>query len=943
MTVEWLKSWLKLRDGEGRRLFPLLLLMFLTLTNLLLLKSMANSIFLTQLGADRLPQAYIYVAFVAGISTLLFTSLSRRYALTSLIQITQAITAILALGLILILRHSEPVGWQTYLLYVWSNLYGVVTVSQVYLLAGELFGLREAKRFFVWVGIAAISGGIFGGYLTGLLATLFSKTTVIFTTIGIAVACILLCQVLRYYSHRPERIAKKQTLNERWTNFWYPFHYLKHSKYLHLVAGMVGLAVLIAKLIEFEYSSFALEQYPDVEDLAAFFGFWLSTISLFSLLIQLLVTEPIIRRFGVSSSLQALPMGLTVAMLLFLLFPALWAIILARAVDGSLKQSLQKSSFELLLLPLPTDEKKFSKTFVDIFVDSLATGLSGVLLIVFLRQAEWSAQVVTVVILILLLVWLFINSRLSRAYLDIFRRKLEITDPDAPLSTLEYYTDKSAAALAGILQDGQVNEIRRALRRINHIKPQEKLTEPLIWLLDHPHSAIRAEALLCLANYQVLEIMEKVKWMLDHDPSVVVRAEALFYLISLQPRKAATELTYLLEDDNQTLANIALLTLVGEISGNDLLWDRLQIRHRLSSLIELIHIMPAGNHRQELIYLASKAIQDGRIEKYYGQLIEWLEDAQYDVRRSIIQAFEDIKAPIFLPALWQQFSLKQLPPHRIMAAITSYKESDLLPFLEERMKQSDDPNRTYIPKILVNLPTPRVVQFLLKWLNTSEQQLRDLVLQALSTIQLQRPGLSIDPQKVQDMLFQETRLFKRMYGILHIQLEHFPEDSSDLRQARESLLQLLEKRLDDNISRIFQLLNLRYATSDYLQIYTNLRSTDQARRDNALEFLENLLDPSLKQMILSVAEEVVVNWPFLERQQPREEYSNQDEYTCFEELLKLKDPHLMMRLLFVIRHIAYNDYRPLVEPLVTGRHPVVGIEAAETLRVLDERLTTEEE
>jgi len=130
MTVEWLKSWLKLRDGEGRRLFPLLLLMFLTLTNLLLLKSMANSIFLTQLGADRLPQAYIYVAFVAGISTLLFTSLSRRYALTSLIQITQAITAILALGLILILRHSEPVGWQTYLLYVWSNLYGVVTVSR---------------------------------------------------------------------------------------------------------------------------------------------------------------------------------------------------------------------------------------------------------------------------------------------------------------------------------------------------------------------------------------------------------------------------------------------------------------------------------------------------------------------------------------------------------------------------------------------------------------------------------------------------------------------------------------------------------------------------------------------------------------------------------------------------------------------------------------------
>lgn len=936
MILERLKSWLNLRDGEGRRLLPLLTLMFLTLTNLLLLKSMANSVFLTQLGAERLPQAYIYVAFVAGISTLLFTFLARRYSLTSLIQITQGLTAILALGFILILQGGEPVAWQIYLFYIWSNLYGVVTVSQVYLLAGELFGLREAKRFFVWIGIAAIGGGIFGGYLTGLLATLFSKSTVIFTTVGIAVACIILPQLLSSFSHRPQRTTKGKTLSKRWASFWYPFHYLKHSRYLHLVAGMVGLAVMIAKLIEFEYSSFALRAYPDVEELAAFFGFWLSTISLFSLLIQLLVTEPVIRRFGVSSSLQALPMALTGAMLLFLLFPALWAIILARAVDGSLKQSLQKSAFELLLLPLPTDEKKFSKTFVDIFVDSLATGLSGLLLILFLRQADWSAQAVTVLILVLLVLWLIINKHLSSAYLDLFRRKLEITYPEAPLATLEYYTTKSAMALAEILQDGQVNEIRRALRRISHIKPQAVLAEPLAELLEHPHSAIRAEALICLADYQYVDVMEKVAWLLDNDPSVVVRAEALYYLISLQPREAVTELSYYLEDNNQTLANIALLTLVGELSGNTVLWERLQIAHRLSSLIELIHIMPLGSHRQELIYVATKAIKDGRIEEYYSQLVEWLDNAEYDVRRSIIQAFEDIRSPVFLPALWEQFTLKQLSPYRVMAAICAYKEDDLLPFLEERSKQENDPNRVFIPKILVNLPTPRVVQFLLKWMDTPEQELRDLILQALNTIQLQRPGLRIDPQKVQDVLYEEAQLFQRMYSILRTQLELFPEGPTPLQEARESLLKLLEQRLDDNIGRIFQLLNLRYATSDYMQIYTNLRSSDQARRDNALEFLENLIDPSLKQMILNVAEEVVVNWPFLERQHTEDNYIDQDEYACFEQLLKMRDPHLNMRLLYLMRFIDYQDYRPLVEPLLTGRHPVTAIEATETLRVLNE-------
>ena len=60
--------------------------------------------------------------------------------------------------------------------------------------------------------------------------------------------------------------------------------------------------------------------------------------------------------------------------LVMLLNAALWAPALARVLDTSLRYTVDKTTREILFLPLPTDIKYQAKPFVDVTMDRLSQG-----------------------------------------------------------------------------------------------------------------------------------------------------------------------------------------------------------------------------------------------------------------------------------------------------------------------------------------------------------------------------------------------------------------------------------------------------------------------------------------------------------------------------------------------------------------------------------------
>ena len=68
-----------------------------------------------------------------------------------------------------------------------------------------------------------------------------------------------------------------------------------------------------------------------------------------------------------------------------LLNAALWAPGLARVLDQSLRYTVDKTTREILFLPLPADIKLKAKSFVDVTVDRGAKALGALLLLVLVK------------------------------------------------------------------------------------------------------------------------------------------------------------------------------------------------------------------------------------------------------------------------------------------------------------------------------------------------------------------------------------------------------------------------------------------------------------------------------------------------------------------------------------------------------------------------------
>ena len=145
---------------------------FLLVATLLIIKPSVNALFILELGADNLPYAYLLVAVTAVIASYLYTIASERFSLQKIIRVTLILSVAILLILGLLLHFEVISGMVLYLLYAGVAIYAVLSTSQFWMLANLVFNVREAKRLFGFIGSGAIVGGIFGGYLTTILAPL---------------------------------------------------------------------------------------------------------------------------------------------------------------------------------------------------------------------------------------------------------------------------------------------------------------------------------------------------------------------------------------------------------------------------------------------------------------------------------------------------------------------------------------------------------------------------------------------------------------------------------------------------------------------------------------------------------------------------------------------------------------------------------------------------
>src|SRR5688500_2084931 len=169
-----------IRLGEFRRVWLMLLNIFLLIQCLWIIKPVVNAQFLSRVGIDKLPLVFLLVALTALILSKAYSKLLNRLSLPRLMAGTYRISFLSLIIFALLLQFHLFADWASYVFYIGVALFGLITTSQFWLQANLLFSSLEAKRLFGFIGAGAIAGGISGGYVTSLLSQFMDSKNLLY-------------------------------------------------------------------------------------------------------------------------------------------------------------------------------------------------------------------------------------------------------------------------------------------------------------------------------------------------------------------------------------------------------------------------------------------------------------------------------------------------------------------------------------------------------------------------------------------------------------------------------------------------------------------------------------------------------------------------------------------------------------------------------------------
>ena len=801
-------------------------------------------------------------------------------------------------------------------LYLWVALFGVLAASQFWMMASLVFDVRQAKRLFGPIGAGAIAGGIAGGYLATIIAGSLGIRALLFVAIAAMVPVMLISVYVwrKYIAKRVSELSQKKKTSQLRES---PHRLILGSRHLLLLCGIIATSVITAKLVDYQFSALAAERYADEDQLTAFFGFWFSTFNVIGLGIQLVLTQRIVERLGVSGALMFLPTGLAIGAVTMFFMPGLSAAIFSRLTDGSLKQSLHRAGVEMLFLPVSTAVKGRIKTYIDVLIDSVAGGLGGLLLLLLVDGLGVSIVGISFPLLLFVLGWFVCVLLVRDEYLEAFRDQLRHLRPRKEPRRLKSRHKEVLAGFMRVLEDAKMNrddkQLLYVLERTDDLT-DDKFHKPIVELLGHAVPAVRAKALRSLSLRDGPDLLNHVVPLLVDD-EVLVRNAALEYCISHHLEETGELIKEQLKDPNPDVSGTALIQLLVETRANPEMRKEWKLKQQFHFRRKELRWISGPSARAWRLKLLKAAGHSGS-ELGKDFIAEEMESPTLEITKAAILAAGESLDERYLLRLIDFLSEAPYRPHA-KSALVQY-ELGLVNLLPDYFKKGliDITDIRRLPAVLEKIPSQQTVDLLFALIeryHPEDLEVRLEVLKALNAMRRDFPLLQMPTKKVFRQILTETKTYQTTINNLQAQLAQRGEGSEALQAARKGLLNLLEQRQEGNLDRLFRLLGLRYQPADIIPIFRGLHAAGHQEKISALEFLDILLENNLKRLVIPVVEQGIRLGEVNERSTLMSaEELRIAQFHNFKRILRGRDVRLKLSVIYFIGYTEDEQYMPLL-------------------------------
>ena len=562
--------------------------------------------------------------------------------------------------------------------------------------------------------------------------------------------------------------------------------------------------MLVVTLVEFQFKAVTAATFGDDRaGMVSFFGNMSIATGIVSLAIQLIATRWAVERLGVAGALLVLPLGLAAGEVGLLLVPGLVAATVLKMSDETFRFTVNDAASQLLFLPVPSRARGRWKAIVDnAWKPGAQLGL-GVLLLGYRAVAPGRIGPLVALALAAIAVWLVVIGRLRGAYVGALRETLR-RRPDAldsPTISREE-TLVISAALGG--EDPDL-----LLAALGLAKPiAGELAGQIVPLVDHADPRVRALACTLLGSH---------------------------------PRVRAR-----LEDGDRDVRTAALGALLG--GGDPAAGSMLATLARSESVVDRAHAAQAIEAAAEARTTPSDAT---------ALVATLIADREPIVARAAIEAAVALGERALLEPL-----LARVETLEVTSALAACGEGSEARFVARLDGATPRVRRTLV-RALGLLATPTAAAALVVASETGDTHAPRSLARAIARV----PDLAFDRVRVRALVDRELvaafRAMAAAEGLGHAESAMVADGTRArvpyLPDAPEGAAALLSKTLRDrqdrHRDRIFALLAALFPGAGIETIAANLREPDAARRANAIEVLDSVIDRGLRARVITLVDE----------------------------------------------------------------------------------------
>ncbi len=826
-----LSKFIDIRKGERSQVFTVLGVMLLVVGAHVILETARDALFLGTVAPRHLALVYAALAGLVLIALVLNRALvrvaGRRNALIGTLMLFSYGTVVFYL--------VPQTKTTVFALYLWSGLLGTVVLVQFWMLAGQLFTVAQGKRLFGLLAAGASAGAFLGAGFAAIILRFTSVSSLLLVSAGMfLVASWMLTSVTSQEVTLPPRILRPKSPQTGST--WKLF---REQRYLSRIILVVLFSTVTFLTVDYLFKSVATRAMVGEanavsavsNELGSFFAYYYSLFGAVALLVQLLLSGYVVRRFGVLAAICILPAALLLGGAgTAMLGGMLAVVIVTKGVDGSLRHSLHRVTMELLWLPVGSDIREVAKGPVDgVLVRVTQAGVAALLFILAQMHLD-TPRILSALIVASSLLWLIVVLALRAPYLAQFRSAIA-------RESLEAGTEldlNSAQVLVEALSSPDAGRVVAAMELLA-AKGRLGLIPSLILYHEAPLVLIKALGVIGVASRR--DWVQLGQRLLTHR-DVDVRIAALQALAKSGNMDGIQDR---LRDTSPAVRAHATFRVVHHESGARGQDGAIDADPRVR---EILDMEGAAGTDARLALL--DAISDSGDELWAGVILRLADSPDLAIIEKAIWAMTTVRDQRFIPILVDRLGIRR-GRGMVRAAIVSLG-APALECLETALRdtRTDRRVRLHIPKTIARFGTAHSAQFLLNQLGNEEDgMIRYKILSSLARMAADH-GIRVDRKKILQALRRNLIEHLRLLS-LRTPLSQEPQESQDGRSGDQYntdggqlLCSLLDDKLKQSLQRCFLLLQIAHSHEDIRSAYFALLAEDRHQRANAIEFVDTL-------------------------------------------------------------------------------------------------------